>query len=657
MGNKYRKPEGPLRYIFILFSAVGIGIAVYEIFHLRIFGITFVGNGYFYLLIAFFLPWVYLLCPIRKGNPEAKIPCYDLILAGLSFVTSSYFFLHAYDINYEGWEFSGPLVAKYSGLILLIAICEGARRAGGLAFAVICLVFGIMPLFANYLPGPLKGMNYSFWRTISFHSVGTESILGLPMRVVGKLLIGFLVFGVCLASLGGGQFFLNLANSLFGHRRGGAAKVSIVASAFFGSISGSVISNVITTGSFTIPAMKRTGYPAHYAGAVEACASTGGVLMPPVMGAVAFIMAQFLALPYAAVAIAAIIPSVLYYIGLFVQVDAFAAKTGLKGLPKKELPSLRQTLKEGWFYGFVFLVLLWFIFYERVEAQAPFYATAALFVLALISGVRKESKVTSKKIIEWIENTGKILIQIIPVLASIGFIIGSLMMTGVAHSFSYEIIELAGGNLGLLLIFGALTSAILGMGITISACYVILALVLCPALVKAGINPLAAHLFVLYCGLFSFITPPVAIGAYAGASLAGADPMKTGFKSMQLGFVTYIVPFFFVLNPVLLLQGSPFQIVYRSVAAIVGITLIGGSLEGYLWYVGRPSIWVRLLLIIGGGLLMSPEWRTDVFGIIVVLGTVGFLFVQALLRRRVSLLAQGTGPVQFKKGDEDGIDR
>jgi TRAP transporter 4TM/12TM fusion protein len=326
-------------------------------------------------------------------------------------------------------------------------------------------------------------------------------------------------------------------------------------------------------------------------------------------------MAQFLAIPYATVVIAAFVPSLLYYIGLLIQADAFAAKQGIKGLPRKEMPSLRQTLKEGWFYLFALFILLWFIFYERVEAQAPFYATAALFPLAMI---RKENRITTKIVIDFLYETSRIMVELTAILVSIGLIIGSLMMTGIAHSFSYEIIELAGGNLALLLILGAITSAILGMGVTISACYVILALVLCPALVKAGIYPIAAHLFVLYWGLVSFITPPVAIGAYAAAGLAGSDPMRTAVKSMQFGFVKYLIPFFFVLNPALVLHGPPLEIIYCFITAVVGVTIIGGVLEGYLLWVGKLSLWVRPLLLIGGVLIGIPEWRTDLLGIILV---------------------------------------
>ena len=629
---------GAYRLIFISLISFALIVVVFNIFRFTIFGWSMLPTSYFYSLMALFLPLVFFIYPAHKKARMKDVPWYDIILASICFIVCMYFCINSWNIVFKAWEVNPPPVAKYFSLILCLLVLETGRRTGGWSFFIICLLFGAMPLFAEYLPSLFKGSSFSFWMTTSLHTMGRESLLGLPTRVVATILIGFMIFGVALFIMGGGQFFLNLANSLFGNRRGGAAKVSIVASAFFGSMSGSVISNVITTGSFTIPAMKRTGYPAHYAGAIEACASTGGVLMPPIMGAVAFIMAQFLAVPYAVIAIGAIIPSVLYYVGLFVQVDAYAAKEGIKGLPKKDLPSLKQTLKEGWYYVFVFIVLLWFMFYVRDEAQAPFYATIVLIVLEMISRIRKETRATSKKIIEMIENIGKILVQLTPILVSIGFIVGSLMMTGVAHSFSYEIIAVAGGSLGLLLIFGALTSAILGMGVTISACYVILALVLCPALVKAGIYPLAAHLFVLYCGLLSFITPPVAIGAYAAASLAGSDPMKTGFKSMQLGFATYVVPFFFVLNPVLLLHGSPLEIVYRFVISIIGITLIGGSLEGYLLYVGRVSIWGRVLLMIGGGLLMSPEWRTDLIAAIIVIGMLGFLVARKLLSRRISLL-------------------
>jgi TRAP transporter 4TM/12TM fusion protein len=646
LSSRTRDLPGPYRAAAIVIAAIGIGIVVFYLFHFSILGYTLIDIGYLYLLITLFIPVVFLIFPAHGSAPRNRVPWYDLILAVLSLLASFYYFYNAEIIILEAWEIVPPPFAKYNALILCILVLEAGRRTGGNAFGAICLFFMLMPVFANYLPSVLHGANFPFWMTMSWHAMGRESIIGLPMRVVANILIGFMIFGVALNSTGGGQFFLNLANSLLGNKRGGPAKVSIIASGLFGSISGSIISNVVTTGSFTIPAMKKTGYPAHYAGAIEACASAGGVLMPPIMGAVAFIMADFLSIPYATVIKAAVIPSILYYSGLFIQVDAYAAKAGLKGLPKEELPSFKNTILMGWFYLIAFGVLLYYLLYERSEPQAPFYGTAVLFFLAML---RSDTRITFKKLMAWLESCARVLAEITSMLCSVGFIIGALIMTGVAASFSYEIIALAGDSLILLLVFGALTSFVLGMGVTISACYVILALILAPALIKAGLYPLAVHLFVLYCGLMSFVTPPVAIGAYAGAGLAGADPMKTAFKAMQFGFVKYIIPFFFVLNPALIMHGPVGDILWCFGTAVVGVFMIGAALEGYLAGIGQLSRPLRVLILSGGILIGIPETRTDIAGFIVVVGSL-ILFQGAVLAGKI--LSRTGGQFKAKqKGD------
>jgi len=374
--------------------------------------------------------------------------------------------------------------------------------------------------------------------------MGPESIIGIPMRVVGNLLIGFMIFAVVLQHTGAGKFFLDFSLSLLGPLRGGAAKVSIMASALMGSISGSVISNVLGTGSVTIPAMKRTGFSARFAGAVEACASTGGIVMPPVMGAVAFVMAEVLQVPYVTIIITAAIPSFLYFFCLFVQVDAYAARNGIVGTSREECPKFLTVMKEGWFYLLAIALLIYIIVILWRETHAAWITTVVLLGLTMF---RKATRMTPRKFLDLIEGIGKFMGEITSILAACGLIIGSMGLTGVAHSFSSEIVKFAGGNMYLLLVFGAFASFILGMGMTITACYIFLAVVMAPALIEMGLYPLAVHLFVMYWGMASFITPPVALGSFAAASLSGASPMETGVQSMRLGIATYIVPFFFVL--------------------------------------------------------------------------------------------------------------
>ena len=613
--DRYRTLTGPLRWIFILFSFTGILVAIYQLFHFSFLGVM-VGDAYYYLLITLFLPLLFLISPMRKNPESQKVPWYDLLFAILSFIGPLYLFLHSYQIIQDGWEIVPPIQAYVLGVLLMLMVLEAARRAGGSGFALICLFFVTYALYAEHMPGLLEGYGCDLRRLVGFFTMGTEGVTGLPMKVVGNILIGYMVFAVALQATGGGKFFMDLATALLGNFRGGPAKMSIVASGFFGSISGSSISNVLTTGALTIPTMKRTGYPPYYAGAIEAAASTGGVLMPPIMGVTAFVMAEFLAVPYSTICIAAVIPSFLYFGGLFLQIDAYAAKADLKGLPKSELPSFKKTMASGWFYiaGMVFLV--WALLYLHWETLAPFWAS---LILLLTCNIRKETRLNWGKFVNFIESTGKVLTELVSLLCAIGSIIGALSLTGVAHSFSSDIIALAGGNIALLLVLGAFTSFILGMGMTITACYVFLALILAPALVKSGLYPLSVHLFIMYWGMASYITPPVALSAFAAAGLAGSDPMKTAFKSMQFGFVKYFIPFFFVLNPAILLHGSAWNILASFILVCCSVVCISYSLEGYVPKYGLAPLWMRVAMFSGGLCLGLPWWNIRSVGGILVL--------------------------------------
>ncbi|MBM4332580.1 MAG: TRAP transporter fused permease subunit [Deltaproteobacteria bacterium] len=621
--SRHRTLKGFIRWMVIIASLIPLTVAVIHNFQISFFGVILGGNSYLYLLLMFYIPLVFLSFPYKKMGRMDEVPWYDFLLAILAFLSGLYFFIHSMDILSMGWEVEAPMPARISSFILLLLILEASRRTTGLIFTCVCLFFGSYPLFSQHMPGFLMGNAFSFWRTVSFHAMGDASIVGLPMTVVGNVLIGFMIFAIALQATGAGKFFLEIALAIFGSVRGGAAKVAIVSSALMGSVSGSVIANVLTTGSFTIPAMKKTGYPAYYAGAVEACASTGGVLMPPIMGATAFVMAQMLGVPYIAIIIAAAIPSVLYYIGLFFQVDCFAATHGLRGLPREECPSLKKALKEGWYYIISFAGLLYIALWMWREAQAPWIAIAVLFLLNLF---KRESRINLKGFIQFVEDTGKFMAELTAILAAVGMIIGGLMVTGVAHSFAAEVVSFAGGNVTLLLVLGAVTSLILGMGLTITACYIFLALVMAPAVIAAGYHPLAVHLFIMYWGMISFITPPVAMGSFAAASLAGASFFKTGFQAMRLGLAIYFLPFFFVLNPALVCQGTLFEILYAFLTCAVGIALIASALGGYLIKLGNlKGIWIRSSIFSSGFLISMPEWRTDMIGF--VLGGVTILIV------------------------------
>lgn len=597
--GRYRTLTGAFRWTFITSTAFAIAISIIQIFHIVIAGQILESKSYLALLMALLLPMVFLLFPARPTSPRDRVPWYDVVAAFLIFICALYVCLHAGDIQTQGWSIRPPIEALCLGLAAWVLTIEAVRRTAGTALATIVLVISIYPLVASSLPGILSAKAYSIPRLVGFHYLSAQSMFGVTTHVYGRLVIAFLLFAIALLAFGGGDFFIKLALSLLGAVRGGGAKVSIVGSAIFASISGSPTANVITTGSFTIPAMKKSGYPGHYAAALEACSSTGGVLMPPIMGVTAFIMADFLQVSYATVCIAAVIPSCLYFFSLYMQSDFFAARIGLEGIPREECPALGPTLREGWPYLVTFVFLIYFLFFMRQEARAPYYAVAVLVTLMLLFN---RGAMGSDRIQQFLDSGGKILCEIMTIMIGVGMIIGALLLTGIAQSFSSSILQLAGGNLFLLLLMGALASFVMGIGMTMIPCYIILALLLAPALVEMGIEPIAAHLFILYWGMISFITPPVAIASIVAAGLAKSNAMKTGIYSLRLGFVAYLIPFFFIYNPELVSLGSATGVLYALGTAAVGVVLISAAAEGYLYMVKHIG-WGRRILFIALGLM------------------------------------------------------
>ena len=576
--NRTRVLTGPLRLVFVTLSLLAIALAVNQLFNLQLLGAVVIEGRYLFLLAGIFLGLAFLVFPPYRAAPSVAL-LLDIPLALTAFGVSLYFAGTAEVSLEEGWEYGAPDTAAWLSLVFWLLILEGTRRAGGPVIFLIVLFFSLYPTFADLMPGPVSGFAQPFWDTIPYHIISSESSFGIPMRAFGNLVIGFILFGAALQFTGGGVFFNNLALGLVGHLRGGPAKVAIFASGFMGSMSGSVISNVLTTGAVSIPAMKRTGFPARYAAGTEACASTGGVLMPPVMGTTAFVMASFLGLPYIEIAIAAAVPSVLYYFGLFVQIDSYAARNDLKGMPRAALPPLGETLRDGWYYLFVFALLIFLMMVLRRETWAPFYATALLLAINQLS---PKHRFSPKGFLDLIQAIGKALADLVAVLLGVGLIVGAFSATGLAGTLVNDLIFLAGGSTVMLLVMGAITAFVFGMGMTVTACYIFLAVVLAPALVQAGLNELAVHLFILYWGMVSYITPPVALGAFAAATLANTKALGAGFEAMRLGSIIYFVPFFFVLNPALIGAGSAFEVIPTLATAILGVWLIGGALQGYV---------------------------------------------------------------------------
>lgn len=449
------------------------------LFNLQLINIvTKVESQFFYVVVALMLPLVFLLWPMLRHASRNKVPWYDIILFLAASVICGFFVYNAETILDYGWEYAAPQYAVVFSFLFWVTVIEAIRRAGGLPIAMIVGVASLYPIFADKLPGPIQGFPSAPDQTAIYMAMSREGIMGVPLQAFANIVIGFLLFGVALQKTGGGRFFINLAFALLGHVRGGPAKVAVFSSGLMGSMSGSVITNVMTTGVMSIPAMRRVGFSRSYAAGVEACASTGGVLMPPVMGATAFIMAAFLNIPYGTIALAAVVPSVLYFLGLFIQIDAYAARNKLQGLPASELPSLRQTLKEGWYFIFVFALLIWMLFFLRREATAPFFATVLLLV---INQVLPYQRWKWQDVKDFFAESGKLFAELIAILTGVGLLVGALSVTGLSGTIANDLIYLAGGNTLVLLLMGALTSFVLGIGMTVTAAYIFLAVALAPA--------------------------------------------------------------------------------------------------------------------------------------------------------------------------------
>lgn len=616
------------KWIIIILTFLGCVITINQIFNIGIFGFRPVSNSYLYLLLGIFQPIVFLMFPFNDRYKE-KIFYPDIIAAITIFFIGIYFSINAENILMSGWDIEAPIFPTVLSIIFIILSLESLRRTGGYFIFSIAVFFTLYPIFADKMPGALWGNTYTLIEAARAHSMGLDSLIGIPMKVAGSLLIGFLIYGVVLSETGGGKFFINIAEALMGSKRGGQAKVAILASGFFGMLSGSPTSNVITSGSLTIPAMKKAGYSSKYAAAIEACASTGGVLMPPVMGTVAFIMASFLNVPYSEILYAALIPGIVFYIALMIQIDLYAAKNNLKPINIEDIPSLRKTIFNGYSYILSLICLIWLLLALKLESEAPFIASLLLLVITIIS----------KNIIFSWQNlflrTGEIIGRIVSLLSGIGVIIGAMSLTGVGTSLSRELVFAAGGDIYMILIFGALASLVLGVGMTVSACYIFLAIVLAPAIIEAGVTPIAAHLYVLYWGVLSFITPPVAIAAITASTISKSSALETGVLSMRLGSILFFLPILFVFDSAMLMNGSIIEIMISFITAIFAIILISASFESYLYFFGLINKFYRILIFISGFLILLPIFYTKIIGLIVFFISISLLIIYKYKNKKI----------------------
>ena len=583
--------------------------AVCSLFHLYCLLISPIDPWYFRGMHIVFLAFMcFLLYPGWEGARK-KVHPVDYILILMVIIPFIYMV-----INFDEWIYRVGVVPTtwdtIISLMFIIAMLEMTRRTTGTALMIIAIIFILYGYFGRYLPGLFYHKGYS-WPRIFTYLFSLDGILGLPIFVSAAYVYIFVIFGAFLRSSGVGAYFIQFANSIVGWARGGPAKVAIISSSLFGTVSGSSAANVVGTGSFTIPMMKSMGYKAHFAGAVEAVASTGGQIMPPVMGAGAFLMAEILGIPYVKVLVAAILPAAMYYLAVYFMVDFEAAKTGLVGLPKDQLPSKKETLKR--IYMFAPLGVL--VYYIAIAMASIIKAgTLAVAACVIVSWTSKETRMGLKKIIDSLANGAKGAIEMAGTCAAAGIVIGIISQTGIGLKFATILLDFSKGILPLALFLSMVVAIVLGMGMPTTAAYAICAAVITTGLTKLGAIPIAAHLFVFYFACISAITPPVALAAYAGAAIAKAHPNKVGFTAMKLGIAAFIAPYMFIFNPAMLLIGSPLEVIEVAVTSLLGTFALACSMQG--WLMGRAIPFaLRIPLIAGAILLIKPGIYTDLAGI------------------------------------------
>jgi len=601
---------------------------------LMIFGLLYVSNlldiftdhftmvPYCALILMLVLILVFLIFPAKGGGPKEKLRWYDIIFIIMSICGAGY--LAFFPSRWEPFLIRGTttLLEVVLCLMLVVAIIEATRRTVNLSMALIASFFVVHLIFGSHFPGIFLTFDFRLERIASIFYLRAEGIFGAPVEIAFTIVLVFMVFSAILQKSEAGRFILDVAFALTGRWRGGPAKAAIIGSAALGTLVGATAANIATTGSITIPLMKKTGYSSDFAGGVECVASNGGQIMPPVMGAVAFLIAELLSMPYWSVCVAAFLPASLYFLAIFVQVHFEAVRLGLGGLPSEELPSFWGVLKQGWYYMIPILLLIYMLAVLHLPVQhCGLYASAAAMLIVILDWQKKkETRKGPKDLIIWfvdfMETAARALLVPAVACASAGIIIGSLDSSGLGFRLSSILVDASGGSLFILLLLTAIASFILGMGMTSIPCYLVLVILVAPALTQLGVVPIAAHLFVFYFGLISFLTPPVAIAAYVACAISGGHPMRTGFIAMRLGVVKYIIPFLFIYNPALLFIGSAGLIVLTVITGILGVTILSIGMEGY--FIQRTTLIERILLIGGGFLLIMPVY--EYWGLIIVGG-------------------------------------
>jgi TRAP transporter 4TM/12TM fusion protein len=615
---------------------------------IRLFGFLIYVEQYIALMVALALPLVFLTVPARRVAPQpdhegarrdGPVPWFDQFAAMAGFVLGIYIAFRFPELSEMGSQ------RPWDGLIPAIVLCllfaEGLRRTSGTAITVVVIVFFVLALIGHLLPGALTGRKVQIDRLTYFLVWDSSALFGTVMQIITTVVVAFVFFGNILFKTGGSTFFTDISMALMGRYRGGPGKIAIMASSLFGTISGSVVANVVTTGVVTIPLMKKAGFRPQLAAAIEAVSSTGGQLMPPVMGIAAFLMAEFLRVPYSEVALSALIPAVLFYLALFLQADLEAARQGLRRVDDDQIPRALQVLKDGWHFPIPFVVLIGALFWLNYEpAAAALLASAAVMTASIIFGF-KGKRLGFRDFYEVLRNTGLTVIDLFMIAAAAGTVIATLNYSGLGFSLTLALVQIAGGNLFALLVIAAIACIILGMGMPTVGVYILLATLVAPALIEMKVDPMAAHLFILYFGCLSMITPPVAIGAYAAAHLAGADPIKTGFEAVRFGWLVFIIPFLFVFSSTLLMRGDAIMIAIDVVAALVGVGFGAAGVMGYS--VRRLAAIDRMAYLVAGLFLLLPIGAFSIGRWVNLVGLALAVIIvvrERLLRRNMVVKAQ-----------------
>ena len=565
--------------------------------------------------LSFGICLVFLLCPTKKSWVKGgRFHPIDILFTVLAIIPPIYIL-----VNYQQLILRAGTVTPTDavvGLLGMVMVLEAARRIVGLPIVIVVLCFLAYGFLGPYMPGPLAHRGLTINQMVGHLFFTTEGVFGIPLGVSSTFIFLFILFGAYLEKTGLGKFFIDIANALAGWASGGPAKVAVISSALQGTISGSSVANVVGSGSFTIPMMKKLGYHKNFAGAVEAAASTGGQLMPPIMGAAAFLMAEFVGIPYMEVVKAAVVPAILYFLGVFLGVHFEAKKNHLEGTPRSQLEPWGRIMKEEGHLAIPLIAIIALLASGYTPMKA---ALAGIFISIATAMLRASTRMSFYDIVDGLVKGARGALGVIIACASAGMIIGIVTKTGVGLKLASALVTVAAGNFMLLLLCTMLTSLILGMGVPTTANYVITSTIAAPALIQLGVPILAAHMFVFYFGIIADITPPVALAAYAGSAISGGDPLKTGVNASKLGIAAFIIPYVFVLSPQLLGIGATFgSVLFTTCTAIIGMTGISGAMIGQFYC--RANILERLLLVAGGLCLIDPHTLTDIIGVAILAG-------------------------------------